>query len=265
MNYIWKEWKEQSRGKGIWISLAMVVLLSLFILLEAKSIPSEQGFTVFLLSLHEMNVFILPLLSLFIASFAIIQEKELKTLMILTTKRETYRSFLLKKSIAIHAVTLAIFVSWYFIFALIMKLYFVFNIFHFLVFLSTVITFIVVFNQIGLFLGSICNTRMQLIGANIFTWFLFVFLTDLLFLYFLPAVSYDNITIFSLFFFLDPLHSIRFYLESSLGVFSLEHMSRLMEKMVWASPSIFLLLDLAIWLVISFELSSLLRGKGEQV
>lgn len=265
MNYIWKEWKEQSRGKGIWLALLMVALLSLFILLEARSIPSEQGFTVFLLSLHEMNVFILPLLSLFIASFSIIQEKELKTLMILTTKRETFRSFLFKKSIAIHAVTLAIFVAWYFIFAIIMKLFFTFNTTHFLAFLVTVIIYIIIFNQIGLFLGSICNTRMQLIGANIFAWFLLVFLADLLFLYFLPSVSYDNIQIFSVFFFLDPLHTILFFLETSVDVFSLEHMSRLMDKMVWASPSVFLILDLIIWVALSFELSILLRGKGERV
>lgn len=265
MNYIWKEWKEQSRGKGIWLALAMVILLSFFILLEARSLPTEQGFTVFLLSLYEINVFILPLLSIFIASFSIIQEKELKTLMILTTKQESYQSFLAKKSIAVQTVIVAVFISWYFLFAIVMKFFFDFNNSYFLVFLVTVISLLIIFNQIGIFLGSVCRTRMQLIGANIFTWFFFVFLADLLFLYLLPNVSYDNVQTFSVFFFLDPLHTIPFYLETALGVFSLDHMSRLMEKMVWASPSLFLIIDIIVWVALSFVLSVLLKGKGDRI
>ncbi|WP_458412087.1 copper ABC transporter permease [Schinkia sp. CFF1] len=265
MNYIWKEWKEQSRGKGIWLALAMVILLSVFILLEARSLPSEQGFTVFLLSLFEMNVFILPLLSIFIASFSIIQEKELKTLMILTTKRESFQSFLLKKSAAVQAVILGVFIAWYFVFAVIMKFYFYFNVSYFIAFLLSVIFLIIIFNQIGILLGSICHTRMQLIGANIFTWFLFVYLADLLFLYILPTVSYDNVQTFSIFFFLDPIHAIPFYLETSLGVISTDHMSRLMEKMVWASPVLFLVIDVIFWVALSFVLSILLKRKGERI
>lgn len=265
MNYIWKEWKEQSRGKGIWLALSMLILLSLFILLEARSLPSEHGFTVFLLSLYEMNVFILPLLSIFIASFAIIQEKELKTLMILTTKQESFHSFLFKKSIAVQTVILGVFVSWYFLFALVMKYFFYFNSRHFIAFLLSVIFLVIIFNQIGLFLGSVCKTRMQLIGANIFAWFLFIFLADLLFLYVLPFVTYDNVQIFSSFFFLDPMHAIPFYLETSLGVFSVDHMSRLMEKMVWASPPLLLVINVVFWVALSFGLSVLLRGKGDRI
>jgi len=265
MNYIWKEWKEESRSKGIWLALSMVILLSFFILLEARTLPSEHGFTVFLLSLFEMNVLILPLLSIFIASFSIIQEKELKTLMILTTKQESFQSFLFKKSLAVQAVILGVFVAWYLLFAVVMKFSFYFNMNYFMAFLLSVIFLVIIFNQIGLFLGSICNTRMQLIGANIFTWFVFVFLADLLFLYLLPNVSYDNVQVFSIFFFLDPIHTIPFYLETSLGVISVDHMSRLMEKMVWASPLLFLIIDTIVWVALSFVLSILLKGKGERI
>lgn len=265
MNYIWKEWKEQSRGKGIWLALAMVILLSIFILLEARTLPSEHGFTVFLLSLYEMNIFILPLLSIFIASFSIIQEKELKTLMILTTKKESFLSFLAKKSIAVQSVIIGVFIVWYFVFAVVMKFFFYFNVGQFMAFLVSIVFLLIIFNQIGLFLGSICNTRMQLIGANIFTWFLFVYLADLLFLYLLPTVTYDNVQLFSIFFFLDPIHAIPFYLETSLGVFSTDHMSRLMEKMVWASPVIFIVIDVIVWVALSFVFSILLKGKGDRV
>ncbi|WP_102345063.1 copper ABC transporter permease [Bacillus sp. Marseille-P3661] len=264
MNYVWKEWIEQSRGKGIWLSLAMVVLISLLLVLQTRTLPSEQGFPVLLLSLYEMNMYIFPLLSLFIASFSIIQEKELKTLMILITKRESYRSFLFKKSIAIQAITLAVFGSWYFLLAVLMKFFFQFNVGQFIAFLSTVFVLIIIFNQIGLSLGSICNTRMQLIGANIFIWFFFVFLLDLFFLYILPSVSYENIRAFSMIFFLDPLQTIPFYLDTSLGVVSMDHLSRLMDKMVWASPTVFLAIDVIVWVILSFEIAVYFGNKGER-
>lgn len=264
MTYIEKEWKEQSRGKGIWLSLGMVALVSLFILLQSRSLPAEEGFEVFLLSLYEMNVYLLPLLSMFLASFAIMQEREQKTLTILLTKKESYLSFYLKKSVAVQGITLGVFLGWYFIFALPMKLLLSFHAQSFLVFLVAVGSLLVIFNQIGLFLGSICNTRMQLVGANIFVWFFFVFFIDLAFLYFLPSVTNENIFAFSWAYFLHPLHTIHFYLETSLGLFSTEHMSRLMEKLVWMSPAKFLLVDLAVLPTIFVTLGIWLRVRSER-
>ncbi len=176
LTYIWKEWKELSRGKGLWLALSMAMIISVLILWQSKSLPSDQGFEVFLLSLYEMNVFLIPLLSLFIASFAVIQEKEQKTLMILLTKRESYRSFFVKKSIGVQFITISMFLLWYFALAIPMKFMLVFDVSSFLVFLLSFLTLLFIFNQIGLFLGSICENRMQLVGANIFTWFFFIFL-----------------------------------------------------------------------------------------
>lgn len=265
MNYLWKEWKEQTRGKGLWLALAMVILLSITILLQSYQLPSIHGFSVFLLSLQEMNMFILPLIGLFISSFAIMQEKELKTLMILTTKKESYRSFLYKKSMSIHLVTLAVFTFWYFLFALPMKFFFHFDIQQFGFFLVSVFAFLIIFNQIGLFVGSVCKTKMQLVGANIFTWFLFVFLIDLFFMYLLPYITYENVKVFSFFFFLDPMHTVPFFLETSIGTFPLTHLSRLMDKMVWASPTTYLLIMSVFWTVASFELAVFFKNKGEKV
>ncbi|WP_210364326.1 ABC transporter permease subunit [Bacillus sp. REN3] len=264
MNYIWKEWLEQARGKGLWLGLAMVMLSSFFLLQEARSYPDELGFDAFLLSLYDLNILLIPILALFISSFSIFQEKELKTSMILLTKKESNRSLLLKKSMAIQSVVIGIFTAWYFILAIVMKWYLQFQLTSFLYFLATVIALLLIFNQLGLFLGNITQTKMQLIGAVIFTWFLFVFLVDLAFIQAIPSVSYENVRLFSWLYFLDPMHTLRFYLETSLGLFSLNHMSRLMEKMVWLAPWKFLLIDLAVWLIVIFELSILFRSKGEK-
>lgn len=264
MNYIWKEWLEQSRGKGLWLGLAMILLTSIFLLIEARSFPDELGFDAFLLSLYEMNIYLIPIFGLFLASFSIFQERELKTSMILLTKKESFRSLLFKKSIAINSVVIGVFIVWYFVLAVFMKIFLQFQITSFLFFVLTVIVLLLLFNQIGLFLGSICNTKMQLIGAVIFTWFLTIFLVDLVFLQFIPAISYENVGLFSWFYFLDPMHTLRLFLETSLGLFSLNNMSKMMQQMIWMEPWKFLLVDIILWLVVFFELSILLRRKGER-
>src|SRR5690625_7171046 len=81
---------------------------------------------------------------------------------------------------------------------------------------------------------------MQLISVNILTWFFVVFLIDLIFLYVLPMITFDNLRIFSWIYFLDPMHTLRLYLEVQLGMFSMSHMSRLMEKFVFMDAWIFL-------------------------
>src|SRR5690625_8002744 len=82
MPYIWKEWLEQVRGKGLWLGLAMVMVASLFLITEARSFPADVGFEAVLLSLFDMNIYLLPLFTMFIASFSIFQEEELETDMI---------------------------------------------------------------------------------------------------------------------------------------------------------------------------------------
>ncbi|HJV46267.1 MAG TPA: ABC transporter permease subunit [Bacillota bacterium] len=264
MMYLWKEWKEQSRAKGMWLCLSMVVLSSIFILIESISLPVAQGFRVFLLSLYDMNLFILPLLSLYICSFSIMQEKEQKTLLILLSKRESYRKFIYRKTLAIQGVTVSLFIGWYFILMILVKFFFPFDASAFLVFLVTSLVLLLIFNQLGVLLGSICKTRMQLIGANIFTWFTIVFILDLVYLYLLPSVNGSNVKTFSTFYFLDPIHTLHFYLETGLELFPLDHLSRLMAKMIWLKPIQFLSVDLIVWLLISLELGIWFHSKGER-
>lgn len=264
MNYIWKDWKELSRGKGIWLSLSILILVSIFILLQSKTLPLEHGFQVFLLSLHDLNVYLIPLLSLFISSFSILQEKEQKTMLILLTKKESHLSFLIKKSLSVHCITLAVFLSWYFILALFSKMFFIFQAAHFLAFLLSVVILVIIFNQMGILWGSICSNRMQTVGANLFTWFFFIFLIDLVSLFFLPYIQYENVKMFSFIYFFDPIHTIHFYLETALGLFPLDHMSRIMEKMVWTSPLNFMLMNLLLWVSLPLGFSLWLGRKGSQ-
>jgi ABC-2 type transport system permease protein len=262
--YVWKEWKEQSRGKGLWGSLIVVVLLSVLLLVESRRLPAEQGFQVFLLSLYELNVYLLPLFGLFSASFAVLQEKEQKTLPILLAKKESYAGFLLRKSIAVQVITLSVCVLWYFIFAVPMLSAFTFNLADLLRFQLAVVCLLAIFNQIGILLGSMGTTKMQLVGMNLLIWFTFIFLLDLAFLYTLPDVSNRNIFIFSLFYFLDPLHTLHFYLENALGFFPLGHLSKLMNQMVWLPPQLFLLADTVLWLTGAYGLAVLFGRKGDK-
>lgn len=262
MMYIWKEYLEQTRGKGLWFGLGILMLTSIFLIAQARAFPADLGFEAMLLSLFDMNIYLMPLFAMFLASFSIFQEKELKTSMILLTKKESTLSFIFKKSVAIQLVIISAFVAVYFILSLFMKAFLAFHVGSFLHFILVIIIFLLIFNQIGVFLGVACNTKMQLVGANILTWFIIVFLTDLMFLYFLPAVTFDNLRIFSWIYFLDPIHTLRFYLEANLGLFSLSHMSRLMEKFVFMDSWIFLSINAVFWPTFFFSISALFRNGG---
>ncbi len=261
MAYIWKEYLEQVRGKGLWLGLGILMLTSLFIIAEARTFPEELGFEAMLLSVFDMNVYIVPLFALFLASFSIFQEKESKTEVMLLTKKDSFFTFLLKKSIATQLVIIAAFFGAFIVLAIFMKVFLHFSVISFLTFLLVTFALLVIFNQIGTFLGVICKTKMQLVGANLLTWFIIVFLLDLVMLYLLPAVSFDNIAIFSWAYFLDPLHALRFFLETELGLFGLTHLSRLMENFLIMEPAVFFILNFLLWPVVFFSLT-LLCGKG---
>jgi len=257
MAYIWKEWLEQVRGKGLWIGVGMLMLASIFLIAEARSYPTDLGFEALLLSMFDINVYFIPLFGMFLASFSIYQEKELKTAMILLTKRESYLSFFLKKSLAVQLSLISTFIGAYLILALFMKGFLVFHATSFLYFLLIMTIFLVIFIQLGLLLGSIAKTRMQLIGINIIIWFLVVFLIDLIFLYYLPAVTYQNVEVFSWIYFLNPIHTMRFFLETTFDLFSLSHLSQLMEKFLVMDIWKFVLINTLIWPLL-FTISALL-------
>lgn len=182
--------------------------------------------------------------------------------MMIVTKKESYRTFLFKKAIAVNSIILGLFIGWYFLLAVPMRLFLSFEVGEFLAFLLTVIVFILIFNQIGFFIGTLCSNRMQAVGLIVFIWFLFIFLFDLVLLYQLPGVTHENIFLFSIVFFLQPLNTLRLYLETSVGVFSLEYMSSLMDRLIWLSPASFLMLNLLLFIVVFFELAIWSKRKG---
>ncbi|WP_134699346.1 copper ABC transporter permease [Ammoniphilus sp. YIM 78166] len=265
MIYIWKELMEQSRGKGLWLSLTMLGTVSLFLLLQVQSYPAEQGFTVFLISLYEVNVLLLPLLCLFIGSFSFWQEKEQRTHLILLAKRESYRGFLLKKSMAIQVVMMGMITIWLFTLALPMKWLFAFEVYSFLAFWCSTLVLSIIFSQMGVFWGSVAANRMQIVGMNLFSWFFFLFLVDLVTLFYLPAVSYENIKAFSFVYFLSPIHALQIFLETSIGLFPINHMSRLMERLIWMPPVGFMLINLVAWTMVLFECSVRIGRRGSHL
>ena len=91
MHYIWKEWKENIRGKGLWLSLSIIVLISMVsILFRSSALSFDKGFYVLLINLFDTIIYFIPILCLFIGAFSIFQEKEQKTLIMLLTKTDNY-------------------------------------------------------------------------------------------------------------------------------------------------------------------------------
>lgn len=264
MNFIWKEWLEISRGKAFWLFFILVVATSFSVFLNTKNLPVDEGFAVFLLTLFEMNIYVIPILCLFFASFAVMQEKEFKTLLMMMARSGSYGSFLWRKSVAVQTITIGMFLLSYFVLMIPVKFVFSFHATHFLSFLAAITVLIVIFNQIGLLLGSVCRTKIQLIGANLFVLFFFLYLYDFVLLYMLPNVTYDNVQSFALLYFLQPMHTLRFFLETSLGVFSLDYLSRTMEKFFSFPPLTLVALNIVVWVGIVFFASVLFYRKGEQ-
>ncbi|MCQ6280314.1 ABC transporter permease [Bacillus sp. EB600] len=252
MHYIWKEWKENLRGKGLWLSLSIIGLISLSILFRSSPLSFAKGFYVLLLNLFDTIIYFIPILCLFIGAFSIFQEKEQKTLIMLLTKKENYQSFLWKKSLSLYTVVLLPLIGWFFIYLLFSKFKFQLDGGSYFIFVLSIILMAVIFLQMGAAIGSFSRSRMQIVGYTIFVWFYFFFLHDFLLLSFLPNVSHDNVTWFSIAYFINPLEAVRMFLETGIGVYSFGHMSRLLQAFMWTKPVYFLIGDLVFWLCVSF-------------
>lgn len=261
MYYIWKEWKENIRGKGLWLALGIVVAVSVAMLVKSSSLSFDQGYFVLLINVFDSFVYFLPVLCLFLGAFSIFQEKEQKTLVMLLTKQENYSSFLLKKSIGINMVLAGPISLWLFIYLLPVKFYFAAGLKEYFLFLAAIIGLIVIFTQIGTFIGSISRSRMQIVGYTIAIWFYFFFLHDFILLSFLPGVSYENVKLFSIVYFLNPIQAARMFLEAGLGIYSFGHMSRLLQSFMWTKPMVFFTGSLMFWLGVSFAGSILFHRK----
>ncbi|MFC4802407.1 ABC transporter permease [Neobacillus sp. GCM10023253] len=262
MHYIWKEWKENIRGKGLWLSLSIIVLISISILFRSADLSFDKGFYILLINLFDTIIYFIPILCLFIGAFSIFQEKEQKTLIMLLTKQDSYGSFLLRKNMGLYTVVLVPLFAWFLLYALLLKFQFQLDFGSYFIFLFSILVMVLIFLQMGTAIGSFARSRMQIIGFTIFVWFYFFFLHDFILLSFLPDVTYENVKFFSLIYFLNPLQAIRMFLETGMGVYSFGHMSRLLEAFMWTKPVFFLFGNLLVWLIVSFA-SALLFNRKE--
>ncbi|PLR79027.1 copper ABC transporter permease [Bacillus sp. V3-13] len=261
MYYIWKEWKESIRGKGFWLAGIIIVVLSAALLFQSSVLSFDKGFYIVLINLFDAFIYVIPVLCLFLSAFSVYQEKEQKTLIMLLSKQESYFTFLVKKSLAIHVVLTGLILIWFFIYLVPLKFYFQPDLSAYLTFIFAVLCLMIVFIQIGAFIGSIGRSKIQIVGFTVLIWFYFFFLHDIVLLSLLPDVSYENVKLFSAAFFLNPIQAVRVYLESGLGVYTSGHMSKLFESFLWTKPAIFLTANLVIWLTISMAASVTMHRK----
>lgn len=261
MHYIWKEWKENIRGKGLWLALSIIVLISISILFRSSALSFDKGFYILLINLFDSIIYFIPILCLFIGAFSIFQEKEQKTLIMLLTKTDNYASFLLRKSLGLYSVVLAPLVVWFFLYLLWLKFQFQLDLKAYLLFVLALVVMSLVFLQIGAAIGSFSRSRMQIIGFCVFVWFYFFFLHDFVLLSFLPDVTYDNVKLFSAAYFLNPLQAVRMFLETGMGIYSFGHMSRLLQAFMWTKPVYFLLGNLFVWLAASYGIAIVFNRK----
>ena len=261
MHYIWKEWKENIRGKGLWLSLSIIVLISISILFRSSVLSFDKGFYVLLINLFDTIIYFIPILCLFIGAFSIFQEKEQKTLIMLLTKKDNFSTFFVKKSLGLYTVVLVPLLSWFFLYLLLLKFSFQLDMKGYLIFVVAITCLALVFLQMGAAIGSFSRSRMQIIGYTIFVWFYFFFLHDFILLSFLPDVTHENVKLFSSAYFLNPLQAVRMFLETGMGVYSFGHMSRLLQAFMWTKPAFFLLGNLAFWLMVSYSTAILFNRK----
>lgn len=261
MYFIWKEWKENIRGKGLWLANSTVILVSVLLLVKSSALSYDQGFYILLVNLFDTLLYFIPILCLFMGAFSVFQEKEQKTLVMLLTRQESFMSFLYKKSLGMHAVLLGPILVWFFMYLVPLKLYFKTDIGDYLVFILSISVLILIFIQIGALIGSISRSRMQIAGIAIIVWFYFFFLHDFALLSFMQDVTHENVKLFSIAYFLNPIQAVRMYLETGLGIYSFGHMSRLLKSFMWLQPGNFLIFSLGSWMIISFIISVLLHKK----
>ncbi|MCM3586800.1 ABC transporter permease [Mesobacillus maritimus] len=261
MNYIWKEWKESIRSKGLWLSLAIMIIVSLLMLSRSSGHGVEQGYYILIMNLFESLLYFIPILCLFLGAFSVFQEKEQKTLVMLLTKQESTFTFLFKKSIALQTVLIVPVFIWFFLYLVPLKFFFQVQLTDYGFLLATIIGLMLVFTQLGVLIGSYSRSRMQIAGIAVIIWFYFFFLHDFALLSVLPNITHDNVQLFSVAYFLNPIQTVRMFLESGLGIYSFGNMSRLLESFMWLTPSLFFLFNLLFWLILSFAGAVLFHRK----
>lgn len=179
---------------------------------------------------------------------------------VVNKKRYVYRLFI-KKTIAVQTLLIIPIVAWFLIYLLPIKFLFEIDFISYGALIVSFICLTLVFTQLGMMIGSVSRSKMQIVGFAVAIWFYFFFLHDFILLSFLSDVSYDNVKFFSIVYFLNPISAARIFLESALGTYNFDHMSKLLQTFMWLKPGIFLLINVCFYMIVSFAIGVVFHRK----
>lgn len=262
MPFLLKEWKEMYRSKILGSSACLMLLVSLLIIRQMLSYNSEITFSQLFVPLFQANIYFIPLISMIIASFSIQQERLQKTMPILLTRYVSPIQFFWQKSMSIHLIMGSVIGFAYLLIIIFSKFYVEVSFIPFLYFILSIFFLSMIFNQIGCFLGCVTENRIQLLSYVLMIWFFYVFIYDLILIYFVPSVESSDVFLFSLLYFLSPMNTMRYYLYVKLDVFNLDSFSAFFDHITFHSPSLVLCLNLLFYLGFFYGLGILALKKG---
>ncbi|WP_458413179.1 hypothetical protein ACNQFZ_20740 [Schinkia sp. CFF1] len=252
MEFVLKEWKEMYRSRIIFSAVVLILAISLLIIRQMIGYNSEITFSQMAVPLFQANLYFIPLLSMIIASFSIQHEQLQKTLPILLSRYLLPNLFFVKKSIALHLITSSTIIISYFFVLFFSKFFMYVSIGDFFYFVLSMLFISIIYVQIGCFLGSITENRIQLLSYILIIWFFSLFVYDLILMYYVPSIQSSNVLLFSIFYFLSPINSVRYFLNVKLGIFDLESFPAIFDQFTFHSPSIILLLNLTLFIGVFF-------------
>jgi ABC-type transport system involved in multi-copper enzyme maturation permease subunit len=262
MLFLLKEWKEMYRSKIVGSSIFLILSVSLLIIRQMISYNSEITLSQLFVPLFQANMYFIPLLSMIIASFSIQQEKLQKTMPILLTRYVSPMQFFWQKSLSIHVIMGSIIGISYLLITLFSKFYVQVSFMPFIYFLLSIIFISMIFNQLGCFLGYITENRIRLLSYILIIWLFYLFIYDLILIYFVPSIHSSDVFLFSIFYFLSPINTMRYFLNVKLNVFDMDSFSLMFDHVTFHSPTLILFLNLLFYLGISYGLGLLALKKG---
>lgn len=248
MPFLIKDWREMYRSKILISSFFLILFISLIIVYQVLSYSSKLSFPQIFVPLFKANIYFVPLLSMILSSFSIQQERLQKTIPILLTRYVTPVQFLWWKSITAHIIMCFVLMISYFLVFVFSKFFVQVSFWPFFYFLLSLLFLAMIFNQIGSFLGCITENRLQLLSYILIIWFFFLFIYDLILIYVVPHIQSSDVFVFSIFYFLSPINTMRYFLYVGLDVYNLDSFSGLFDHITFHSPILVLSLNLILYL-----------------
>lgn len=262
MQFVLKEWKEMYRSKIIFSAVVLILVVSLLIARQMIGYNNEITFSQMSGPLFQANFYFIPLLAMIISSFSVQHEQLQKTLPILLTRYLSPNEFFIKKTVALQFIFCSNIAISYFFVIFFSKFFIQISIHDFFYFTLSMLFISIIYVQIGCFLGCITENRIQLLSYILIIWFLSLFVYDLILMYFVPTIQSSDVLLFSIFYFLSPINSVRYFLNVKLGMFDLESFPAIFDQFTFNSPSFILLLNMALFVgtFFGFGLRAIKKG-----